>query len=80
MQKWEYKTVSFGVNLSAILKIARWELETGGKLIRGEAETVQFLNQLGAEGWELVTTNNGTDHNGNITKLIMFFKRPVPSA
>jgi hypothetical protein len=80
MEKWEYMTVNFGINLSAILKIARWELEVDKTQIRGEDKVLAYLNQLGDEGWELVSTSSGADSHGNITKLIMFFKRPKAAA
>ena len=77
MQKWEYMSVDFGVHMSAIIRISRWEMEVGTKLLKGEAEVMAELNRLGAEGWELVSFSTGTDHNGNITKALGFFKRPV---
>jgi hypothetical protein len=76
MQQWEYRMLYFGINLSAILRIARWELEHDGKLLRSEAEVTAYLNELGAEGWEIVSMVNGADHNGNITKIVAVLKRP----
>ena len=75
MEQWEYKLINFGINLSALLKIARWDLELEGVKFKTEADIVAYMNRLGDEGWELVNTNNGTDHSGNITKIICFFKR-----
>jgi hypothetical protein len=80
VQKWEYLTLNFGIHLSAILKIARWELEVEGKLFKGEAEAIKFMNGLGEQGWELCSSLTGCDSNGNITKTVMFFKRPKPAA
>jgi hypothetical protein len=80
MQCWEYLTINFGIHLSAILKIARWELEVEGKLLKGETETINYMNGLGAQGWELCSSLTGNDANGNITKTILFFKRPKPAA
>jgi len=76
MQRWEYLTINFGIHLSAILKIARWELEVDGKLLKGEEETIRYMNTLGDQGWELISSLTGADNNGNITKAVMFFKRP----
>jgi hypothetical protein len=76
MQQWEYKLISFAINLNAHLKIARWELEADGVMLRSEAEVMKYVNQLGVAGWELVTANQGSDEHGNITKIIIFFKRP----
>lgn len=77
MVQWEYKIISFGINLSAILKIARWDLELDGVKYNTEHDVVSYLNKLGADGWELVNTNCGSDHSGNITKVICFFKRRI---
>ena len=79
MQQWEYKTINFGIHLSALLKIARWELEVDGKAYKKEQDVVDYLDRLGVEGWELVTSVGGSDNAGNITKGILFFKRPKAS-
>jgi hypothetical protein len=80
MVQWEYKIISFGINLSALLKIARWDLEIDGIRTRTEADTIAYIDQLGSEGWELISTGNGTDHAGNITKFVCFFKRQKQAA
>jgi hypothetical protein len=80
MQQWEYLTLNFGIHLNAILKIARWELEVDGKLLRGENESIRYMNELGSQGWELASMIGGTDHSGNITKSVLFFKRPKQTA
>ena len=77
MQQWEYFTLSAGVHLSALLKVARWEVEVDGATYKTEQEVVNYFNRLGGEGWEMVSTSPGTDSHGNITKLIFFFKRPI---
>jgi len=76
MQQWEYMMVQVGIHLSAILKVARWDLELEGTTLRSEAEVTAYFNRLGAEGWEMITLIGGSDANGNITKLVFYFKRP----
>ncbi len=79
MTKWEYKFVQIDVNLSPILKLARWGVQVPGeKKPRDTMEGVQnYITDLGQEGWELVTCFNGTDQHGVITRAILFMKRPV---
>lgn len=79
MQKWEYKFVQIDVNLSPILKLARWGVQVPGeKKARDTMEGVQeYASQLGGEGWELVTSFSGSEHTGIITRAILLFKRPV---
>ena len=76
MQLWEYKLLNFSINLSAILKVMRWELEVDGTLYKRENEITDYLDTLGGEGWELVSSCCGADSHGNIPKVILFFKRP----
>lgn len=79
MTKWEYKFVQIDVNLSPILKLARWGvLVPGEKKPRDTMEGVEkYITELGAEGWELVAVINGSEHTGIITRAILFMKRPV---
>ena len=79
MTKWEYKFVQIDVNLSPILKLARWGvLVPGEKKPRDTMEGVEkYITELGAEGWELVATINGSEHTVIITRAILFMKRPV---
>lgn len=80
MQQWEYKIIIPAIHLSAILRIARWELDVDGVMHGTEKAVVEYMNKLGAEGWELASSITGTDHNGNVTKTILIFKRPKASA
>jgi hypothetical protein len=79
MTRWEHKFVMVDVNLSPILKLARWGVTVPGeKKARDTMEGVEkYINELGAEGWELVATINGSEHTGIITRAILFMKRPV---
>jgi len=79
MTKWEYKFVMIDVNLSPILLLARWGVTVPGeKKARDTMEGVEkYITELGAEGWELVSVMNGSEHTGIITRAILFLKRPV---
>ena len=79
MTKWEYKFVQIDVNLSPILKLARWGVTVPGEAKpRTTMEGVEsHVNDLGKDGWELVSTLNGTDQHGVITRAILFMKRAV---
>ncbi len=80
MTQWEYKFLQIDINLSPILKLARWGVQVPGeKKARATMEGVEaYVNDLGREGWELVHAVNGSDHTGVITRAILFFKRPRP--
>lgn len=82
MTRWEYKFVMIDVNLSPILKLARWGvLVPGEKKARETMENVEgYINELGAEGWEIVAVINGSEHTGIITRAILFLKRPLADA
>jgi hypothetical protein len=79
MTKWEYKFVMVDVNLSPILKLARWGVTVPGeKKPRDTMEGVQdYITSLGTEGWELVSSISGSEHTGIITRAILILKRPV---
>ena len=82
MTRWEYKFVQIDVNLSPILRLARWGVQVPGeKKARETMENVEkYVTDLGAEGWELVTVINGSEQTGIITRAILFLKRPVEDA
>jgi hypothetical protein len=79
MTRWEYKFVMIDVNLSPILKLARWGVQVPGeKKARETMENVEkYICDVGAEGWELAAVINGSEHTGIITRAVLFFKRPV---
>ena len=66
--KWEYKVVT--------PKMEGWITK------RVSAETYRELDELGAQGWELVavtpvTANTGTSWGGTTASFVFFFKRQV---
>ncbi len=82
MTKFEYKFVQIDVNLSPILKMARWGVVVPGeKKPRDTMEGVEaYITQLGHEGWELVAAFNGSEQTGIITRAILLMKRQLPEA
>ena len=82
MTRWEYKFVQIDINLSPILRLARWGVQVPGeKKPRETMENVEkYVSELGAEGWELVTVVNGSEQTGIITRAILFLKRPAGDA
>jgi hypothetical protein len=79
VQQWEYKIVWIDIHMSPVLTMARWGVAVPGEKKRREtqAEVEKYLDQLGVEGWELVSTVNGTDAAGIITRAVLFFKRAL---
>lgn len=76
MEKWEYKIHIIECHLSPILRLARWSTETPEGPVKEFDNVEAYINRLGEEHWELVSVINGSDHNGTITKAILFFRRP----
>ncbi|MEO0102460.1 MAG: DUF4177 domain-containing protein [candidate division WOR-3 bacterium] len=75
-KNFEYKIQILEVHLSPILTLARWKItDDTGKVYKEFKDITNYLNQLGKEGWELVNCISGSDHQGTITKVLMFFKR-----
>ena len=63
--KWEYRTVMF--------EASGWFL--GGKLDGGQFN--ERLNQLGEEGWELVTAFDTNSAQGATRDVVAVLKRPL---
>jgi len=64
MQKWEYRTV---------------KVEANG-FMGGVVDTSSFdimLNQLGGQGWELVSVFDTNMHHGASREVVAVFKRPA---
>ncbi len=77
MTKWEYKMQIIECHLSPILQMARWGVVTPDGPLKDFENVQAYINKLGEESWELVSAVNGTDHNGVITKVLLFFRRPL---
>jgi len=82
MTRWEYKFVQIDINLSPILRLARWGVQVPGeKKARETMENVEkYFTELGREGWELVHAVNGSEQTGIITRAVVFLKRPLGDA
>lgn len=63
--KWEYTTVEIGTT-------SFWE----GVVFKIE-EIDEQTNQMGAEGWELVSTVSLNEGPGYSKSVLLFFKRPL---
>jgi hypothetical protein len=61
--QWEYKTIK--LQTKGFL---------GGKF--DEAALDEFMNQLGSEGWELVTGFDTNQNYGQTRDIVVIFKRP----
>lgn len=62
--KWEYQTVKLGV-------VGVW----GIKFDADEAQN--FSNDLGAQGWELVSALSVNEAAGRSKEIVFIFKRPL---
>lgn len=63
--------------------MTQWQYTTAQFVTRGLAdestaqEVEAALNQLGADGWELVSSNVYHNEEAGLDVLLMLFKRPV---
>jgi hypothetical protein len=70
MTKWEYRTVTFDASWGY------WPFAAGGDVAADEISAK--LNQLGRQGWELVTAIDTNDVRGKTRVVVCILKRPVP--
>ena len=61
--KWEYKTIKLATKGFA-----------GGKL--DETKLENFMNELGSQGWELVSAFDTNQAYGESREVVVIFKRP----
>ncbi len=69
MQKWEYLSVQVAGSGTNMLYVSGWDEDNPGQHIWKPA------NDLGSEGWELVSVATET----GVFRLYGFFKRPIPA-
>jgi len=74
---WQYLVVSFQE-----YKGWRPRFRNGEKIVNWEDQPLlhDYLNQLGAEGWEMSGASAGRALYGSRDEYQVFFKRPSPSA
>lgn len=67
MQQFEYKVLDVAANSS-------W-FSRGGKI--NHQELVEKLNELGREGWEVVSCSDLNMHHGASRSVVIIMKRPI---
>ena len=67
MQKWEYRWVVVPGGLG--------KMKVGGQKV----QAADYVNELGAQGWELVGIEQTFPGSG-LSDYILFFKRPTSAA
>ena len=76
MQKWEHLEVLAWQTFGTLTKISLVNGmpvgEERGGLVGGGVDAIQFLIELGEDGWELIQVIPMNDER----ELLMFFKRP----
>ena len=74
MQKWEY---FFATAYLKGISSQRWEMSpTPEKKLISWGEITTYINELGAEGWELVSTTSIVYPEKNQVEYNFSFKRP----
>jgi len=73
-QAWEYKTLAFNVSSKSFGVGVNTTLYEDGKEQPGSATPLTRANEIGAEGWELVSV--AVNPSPTTTQLIYWFKRP----
>ena len=63
--KWEYKTVKLGT-------VSFWK-----GVDFDENSLTEFMNKLGKVGWELISSFDTNEHQGNTLHIVLIFKRPA---
>lgn len=75
MRKWEYLQVNVELARNKLVVSANGEQVHATNGVGVEKELAQYLNSLGAEGWELVNADKNEYGFRNY-----FFKRPIEDA
>ena len=80
MQKWEYLRIDFRFQYGGQYIESKFSLHSNGTLVtesknNDAVKTYDYLNKLGREGWELVSSTSwGDQHSKNDSYN---FKRPI---
>ena len=83
MQKWEYLFVSCRYHKGRPVSNQDWKpWYVNGQELRDwqkQPNISEYSNQLGAQGWELVSLMTGRNRLGDTDAYRLVFKRPSPS-
>ncbi len=80
MTKWEYRIINARSENYRLDPNARSGVWPPPSQTPGDRTTVQYLNELGQEGWELVGLTSVNFKTGATDNLAMIFKRPLLEA
>ncbi len=69
--KWQYHTVAFSIPRGF------FPLKAGGQV--DDAEMTRTLNELGGDGWELVSAFDTNYEGGSTNTVVCILKRPNSS-
>lgn len=77
MTKWEYKIINVRSENYRLDPNARSGVWPPPSPAVAERTTTQYLNELGQEGWELVSITSVNFKTGATDNVAMVFKRPL---
>lgn len=77
MTKWEYRIINARSENYRLDPNARSGVWPPPSQSPGDRTTIQYLNELGQEGWELVGLTSVNFKTGATDNLAMIFKRPL---
>ncbi len=76
MQKWQYKTI----RLDYVAR-AGYSITLGDNSTVAGPQVWHYINELGRDGWELISVNVVKDGNGMADNdQLLWFKRPLDAA
>jgi hypothetical protein len=86
-QRWEYaqlvywfdtQRISIYAATSTLFDVAPAVGESGANLLTGDNGLMEYMNLLGENGWELVSTSEHYSELPNPDVISLFFKRAIP--
>lgn len=80
MQTWEYKILyawSKEIKKGELKLDWEWRIEVEGKTLKGFSQITKYMNELGSQGWELLTVMPINWVGGETNAFQMFLKRPM---